>query len=618
MAKGGRKINDQRREVREMRDAETILGIIRERGSKGLPLEDVYRQLFNPALYLQAYGKLYRNKGAMTPGMTEETVDGMSLEKIQTIIEAIKQERYRWMPARRIYIEKKNSIKKRPLGLPVWSDKVLQEVIRVILEAYYEPQFSDRSHGFRPERGCHTALREIYRIWAGTTWFIEGDISAYFDSIDHTVLLTTMRKKIHDNRFIRLIDNLLRAGYLEDWRFNKTLSGTPQGGVVSPILANIYLNELDEFVTSILIPANNRGTIRQRNLAHNRLTAKVSMLRKHGQRKEAQALSRVARATPSVDPDDPSYRRLRYIRYADDFLVGFTGPRAEAEEIKRQIGEYLQATLRLELSEPKTLLTHASTEAAHFLGYDISINRDSRKRGANRKRSFSGQVTLRIPRDVIQAKCKPYTSGGKPIHRIEQLHNDALSIMMQFQTEYRGLVNYYQMATNLRDLNRLKWTMETSMTKTLAHKLKISVAEVYRRFHATIETPQGPQRGLQAVKPRIGKKPLVATWGGIRLIRKVNAPLDDNPPRIWNHRTEVVQRLLADTCELCGSQERTQVHHIRALRDLKRWGRSERPPWVVTMAARQRKTLVVCFNCHYHVIHGHGTAGNVVARRTRI
>jgi len=294
-----------------MRDTETILGIIRERGSKGLPLDDVYRQLFNPALYLKAYGKLYRNKGAMTPGVTEETVDGMSLESIQAIIEAIRKERYRWNPARRIYIEKKNSTKKRPLGLPTWSDKVLQEVIRLMLEAYYEPQFSDLSHGFRPKRGCHTALRKVYRMWTGTTWFIEGDISAYFDSIDHMALLAIMRKKIQDSRFLRLIDNLLRAGYLEDWKFNQTLSGTPQGGVVSPILANIYLNELDQFVTNTLLPANNRGTKRQINMAYHRMTAKISHLRKRGQREEAQTLSQLAKTVPSVDPYDPGYRRLR-------------------------------------------------------------------------------------------------------------------------------------------------------------------------------------------------------------------------------------------------------------------------------------------------------------------
>jgi group II intron reverse transcriptase/maturase len=600
-----------------MRNAETILGIIRERGSKGLPLEDVYRQLFNPELYIVAYGKLYRNKGAMTPGVTEETVDGMSLEKIQAIIDAIKQERYRWNPARRIYIEKKNSTKKRPLGLPVWSDKVLQEVIRLIFEAYYEPQFSDHSHGFRPNRGCHTALREINRKWLGTTWFIEGDISAYFDSIDHSALLAIIREKIHDNRFLRLIDNLLRAGYLEDWRFNQTLSGTPQGGVISPILANIYLNELDQFVTNTLIPANNRGTERQRNKAYNRTTAMVSHLRKHGQRKEAQTLRKLAKAIPSVDPYDPNYRRLKYVRYADDFLVGFTGPRAEAEKIKREIGESLRETLKLELSETKTLLTHASTGTAHFLGYDITVNRDNERRGVGGNRTLSGRPTLLIPRSVVQAKCKPYMAGGKPTHRKERTHDDVLSIIMQFQAEYRGLANYYRMALNLRNLSRLKWIMETSLTKTLAHKLKISVATVYRRFRATIDTPQGPQRGLQAEKPRTGKKPLVATWGGISLARNMLAPINDNPPRVWNKRTEVVERMLAETCELCGSQDRTQVHHIRALRDLRKWGQKEQPSWVQIMASRQRKTLVVCFNCHHHVIHKHGTAGNVAARRTR-
>jgi len=458
-----------------MRNAETILGIIRERGSKGLELDDVYRQLYNPALHLAAYGKIYRNKGAMTPGVTPETVDGMSLEKIQAIIEAIKQERYRWNPARRIYIEKKNSTKKRPLGLPTWSDKVLQEVIRLILEAYYEPQFSDRSHGFRPRRGCHTALREIYYKWHGAIWFIEGDISAYFDSIDHTVLLAILRKKIRDNRFLRLIDNLLKAGYLEEWRYNQTLSGTPQGGVISPLLANIYLNELDQFIENTLTPAYTRGPRRQGNKAYNRLTARVSHLRKQGKRKEAKELSQQAKRMPSIDPQDPNYRRLRYIRYADDFLVGFTGPRSEAEEIKRKIGEFLQETLKLELSETKTLLTQASTESARFLGYDILISGKDASRGRGGNRTLNGQPTLLIPRKVIQEKCTPYTKAGKPIHRTERVHEEAFSIITQYEAEYRGLVNYYRMALNLRDMSRLKWVMETSLTKTLAHKLKIRV-----------------------------------------------------------------------------------------------------------------------------------------------
>jgi group II intron reverse transcriptase/maturase len=243
-----------------MRNAETVLGIIRDRGNRGLPLEAVYRQLFNPELYLCAYGRIARNHGALTPGATAETADGMSLHKIQAIIDQLRNERYRWTPVRRTYIGKRNSVKKRPLGIPTWSDKLLQEVIRLMLEAYYEPQFSPRSHGFRRGHGCHTALRKIKRTWRGTAWFIEGDISQCFDSLDHQVLLAILREKIHDNRFLRLIENLLKAGYLEDWRYGRTLSGAPQGGIVSPILANIYLDRLDKFVETTLLPVHNRGT----------------------------------------------------------------------------------------------------------------------------------------------------------------------------------------------------------------------------------------------------------------------------------------------------------------------------------------------------------------------
>jgi group II intron reverse transcriptase/maturase len=238
-----------------MRDAKTILGIIRERGRKGLPLERLYRCLFNPQLYLIAYGKIYRNDGAMTPGVTPETVDGMRLNKIQTIIEALRYERYRCQPARRVYIAKKGSAKKkRPLGLPSWSDKLLQEVVRMLLDAYYEPQFSGRSHGFRAGRGCHTALQSIYPGWRGTTWFIEGDIAQCFDKLDHLILLDILGEKIHDNRFLRLINGLLQAGYLENWRYHATLSGSPQGGIVSPLLANVYLDRLDKHIEANLLP----------------------------------------------------------------------------------------------------------------------------------------------------------------------------------------------------------------------------------------------------------------------------------------------------------------------------------------------------------------------------
>src|SRR6266478_6673793 len=213
-----------------MQAAEVVLDVLRERGRKGLPLTQLYRQMFNKDLYLLAYGNIYSNKGAMTPGASAETADGMSEGKIEEITELMRHERYRFSPARRVYIPKKNG-RLRPLGLPSWSDKLAGEVVRLLLEAIYEPQFSRWSHGFRRNHGCHTALRDIQNTWTGTTWFIEGDISDCFGSLDHEILLRIPAEKIHDQRFLRLIRNMLKAGYLEDWEYRDSLSGVPQGGL---------------------------------------------------------------------------------------------------------------------------------------------------------------------------------------------------------------------------------------------------------------------------------------------------------------------------------------------------------------------------------------------------
>jgi group II intron reverse transcriptase/maturase len=300
-----------------MRNAETVLGVLRERGRQGLPLERLYRQMFNPQLYLMAYGRIYSNQGAMTPGATTETVDGMSLGKIGRIIDALRHERYRFNPVKRIYIPKKNG-KRRPLGLPSWSDKLIGEVVRLLLEAYYEPQFSGRSHGFRPRRGCHSALSELANTWTGTTWFVEGDISDCFGSLDHTIMLKTLAEKIHDNRFLRLLRYMLQAGYLEDWKWNATLSGAPQGGVASPILSNIYLHRMDTFVETVLIPQYTRGVERVRNPVYRKVQKAFTRARERGDRAQARLLRQQLRSLPSKDPRDPGYRRLRYTRYADD------------------------------------------------------------------------------------------------------------------------------------------------------------------------------------------------------------------------------------------------------------------------------------------------------------
>jgi group II intron reverse transcriptase/maturase len=604
-----------------MQEGRTVLAIISERGKKGLPLERVYRHLFNRDLYLMAYGKIYHNAGALTPGSTPETADDMSLRKIDAIIEAVRYERYRWTPTRRVYIEKKHSTKKRPLSMPTWSDKLLQEVIRLILESYYEPQMSQYSHGFRPGKGCHTALQDIDRTWLGTTWYLEGDIRACFDSLDHQILLDTLAKKIHDGRFLRLIRELLQAGYLEDWKYSATLSGAPQGGIVSPILSNIYLTKLDNYIEDTLIPAHTKGTKRQPNPKYQALLNEAARLRRKGQHQEAKEVRQRAQQLPSVDPEDPEYRRMKYVRYADDWLVGFTGSRAEVEEIKRQIGTFLRDGLKLTLSEEKTLITHARTEAARFLGYHISTMQANTYR-PHGKRYVNGKVELRMPEDVLKQKCERYLKHGKPIHRTELETETAYSIMSRYQSEYRGLVEYYQMANNLNRLGHLRWIMEQSLTKTLAAKLKISVSQVYKRYRTTHIVDGRPYKGLAVLVEREGKQPLIAKWGNIPLRRETRAILNDQPGQVWTGHTELEKRLLADTCELCGSHDRISVHHIRALKDLHQKGRREKPRWMHVMASRRRKTLIVCWSCHMDIQHGRprktAKNGNDVSLESRI
>jgi group II intron reverse transcriptase/maturase len=599
-----------------MQKAETVLDVYRQRGSRGLPVEGIYRQLFNPDLYFRAYGRIYRNDGAMTPGVTGETVDGMSRAKIDAIIADLRAERYRWAPVRRVEIPKRNG-KMRPLGIPTWRDKLLQEVVRSLLDAYYEPQFSDLSHGFRPGRGCHTALTAIADTWAGTKWFIEGDIKGCFDNIDRKVLLSILQEKIHDNRFLRLVDRLLQAGYVKDWKRHPTLSGTPQGGIVSPILSNIYLDQLDQFVEQTLIPESTRGTRRGPNPAY---ASKREEARRHsrdGRAEEAVACRKEMRRLPSVDPNDPDYRRLRYVRYADDFLLGFIGPKEEAEEIKVRLAQFLRDKLKLELSAEKTLISHATEKGARFLGYEVVSQRCDTKmhlvqrKGQPkpyRKRAINSVIALRLPADVVERRCALYMRAGKPIHRAELQEDSDFSIVAAYQSEYRGYVEFYALAQNIGWLNKLRWVMEVSLLKTLAGKYRTTVDKMARHYRAVVQTEEGPRPCLEVRVEREGKPPLVARFGGLPLCRKKTAVLID---RVLTRRrpegVELLACLLANRCEICKSTDHVQVHHVRKLADLNVKGRGKPPTWKRMMAARRRKTLVLCRECHAAVHAGRPT-----------
>lgn len=587
-----------------MRTADTILNIIQDRGYRRLPLDDVYRQMFNPNMYLRSYAKLYKNDGAMTPGITEETVDGMSLDKLDRVIEAIRYERWQWTPVRRIEIPKPKG-GKRPLGMPTWSDKVVQDVIRSILEAYYEPQFSKHSHGFRPKRGCHTALIEIHEQWRGTKWFIEGDIKGCFDNIDHHTLINILRENIQDNRFLRLIEGALKAGYCEEWTYHPSLSGSPQGGIVSPILSNIYLDRLDKFVQDTLIPAYTRGNRKSLNPAYILASTQLRHYRRKGDREGIERQRKEVRKLPSQIPNDPNYKRLRYARYADDFLLGFIGPIAEAEEIKERIATFLGTELKLTLSAEKTLITHAPTGKARFLGYEIGTMASDTKLDRRGHRSINGGIALHIPEDVLQAKRKRYERDGKATHRPEILNDSEYDIIMRYQQEYRGLTNYYELAYNCAQLGRVRWTMETSLLKTLAWKNQSTVMKEQKRLKTVTQTPKGPRTCLRLTIPREKKPPLVATFGGISLRRRKKSAIQDQviiKPYI-NTRSEMVERLLNDTCEVCGAKERVQMHHVRKLKDLNKQGKREMPLWIKIMISRQRKSIPLCKRCHEDIHH---------------
>jgi len=586
-----------------MATAETVMAVYSDRGKRGLPLEGVYRQLYSRELYLRAYGRIHRNNGAMTPGVTAETVDAMSLKKIDGIIDALRREAYRWSPARRTHIPKKDG-KKRPLGLPTWSDKLVQEALRLLLDAYYEPRFSDHAHGFRRGRGCHTALREITQRWRGVKWFIEGDIKGCFDNIDHEVLVETLSENVQDNRLLRLVSNMLKAGYMENWRYGETLSGAPQGGVASPLLSNIYLDKLDRFVEDVLLPIYNRGDRRRNDPEYKAIINAARRAGDRGDHREAARLRKQAQAMPSRDPDDPDFRRLWYVRYADDFLLGFSGPRHEAEEIKQRIGQFLRETMQLELSETKTLITHARDNAARFLGYEVVALHADGKHDQRGQRIINGLVRLKVPIDVIVEQCRRYMRNGKAAHRPERLHDDDFSIVSQYGAEYRGFVQYYLLAFKAHRLQKVHRVMQTSLLGTIANKHKTRIAPIYRRLRTEVDDRGCAQTALVVTRERgEGKKPLVAMFGGISLAWKKHAILSDRPPAIYSSgRSEIVQRLLAQKCEHCGSEAGPfEVHHVRRLADLDWPGRKDRPLWVKRMAARQRKTLVVCNRCHQDI-----------------
>ena len=575
----------------------------------------LYRYLLREDVYMTAYKKLYSNKGAGTRGIDNDTADGFGLEYVHQLIDELKNLTYEPKPVRRTYIPKRNG-KTRPLGIPSFRDKLVQEAIRQILEAIYEPVFNAHSHGFRPNRSCHTALRELSRNFRGTTWFVEGDIKGCFDNIDHTVLLNLLSEKIKDSKFINLIRKFLKAGYMENWRYNKTYSGTPQGGILSPILANIYLHELDQKV-SAMRKAFNAPAERKLTLEYREKDWKVRKLQKQygacsNDTEKADLLKQIHRAkvelrkTPCKDRSD---KKLVYVRYADDFIIGINGSKEDAERIKRELTAFTAEKLKLELSDEKTKITHSS-EVAHFLGYDISVRRCSRTKKSKNgvvKRTLNYVVDLSAPFKKIEKFLfdKGIVIQKKdgtlfPCHRDTLLGTTDLEIVDTFNAETRGICNYYNLASNFTKLTYFVYLMEYSCLKTLAKKHKTHISALKRKYRA------GKSWGIPYKTKTETKRMMIIKYSDLERGKAYeNVGIDTISKR--DHRTDrntLDERLRANKCELCGAEGEGisfEIHHVNKVKDLK-----GKEPWKQAMIAKKRKTLVVCHECHVK-IHYHSS-----------
>ena len=597
-----------------MRSPQTVLETLRKHAQEAqYQYERLYRNLYNPQIYLLAYQNLYANKGSMTAGTDGQTISGMSMKRIEALIQKLRDRTYQPHPARRQYIPKKSGKGLRPLGIPAADDKLVQEVIRMILESIYEPTFKNTSHGFRPNRSCHTALTQIQKTFTGVSWFVEGDIKGCFDNIDHHILVNILRRRIKDEVFIDLIWKLLRAGYLEDWMKHQTYSGTPQGSGVSPLLANIYMNELDRFMEQYQVRFN-KGNKRRFsnayvNANHHYVRTRERYAKKwdtmgEEERKQARItqkeLQAVMLSTPSRDQMDPNYRRILYIRYADDFLIGIIGSRSDAEQIKADVSHFLKQELNLTMSPEKTLITHGH-DKARFLGYDITISKDriAKRTKGGTKRCNNGRVVLLLPKEKWMGKLQEYGAlqirkdpAGKelwmPVARNSLQNKDPIEILTQYNGEIRGIYNYYRMARNVSVLNKFYYVMEYSMYKTIAVKMRCSATKIKRKY------TKDRIFGIE-YETKHGLKRAELYHGGFRKSVPVKADTDTQPDyKIAVRPKEVIARFMTGYCELCCKNERpVLIYQVKRLKDL-----SGNELWEQFMLRKRRKTLIVCEDCY--------------------
>ena len=573
-----------------------------------------YDLMYQKVLYKMAYERLKSKPGNMTHGADQETLDGFSMEWIGKTIEQLKNQSFQFKPVRREYIPKPNG-KKRPLGIPSPRDKIVQEVMKNIIEAIFEPTFSNHSHGFRPKRSCHTALEEVSK-WNGVNWAIEGDIKGFFDNVDHEKLAGMLKNRIKDQRIIDLFWKLVRAGYVEKGRMIDNSLGVPQGGLISPLLSNIYLDLLDKYVEILKIqyetPKGKRTTLVSPQ--YQKMTRELKKLTDQYELNPSTELIREIKALRLLRAKIPSRvgigMRLRYVRYADDWIIGITGSKKVTMEIKNKIGIFLKESLGLDMSEEKTKITYLKQEEAKFLGTLISRIRSKEAKVVNKKTSDNvtklriSQVRPKLKAPIKEILEKLEMKGfikrndrGEmiPSAMNKWINLEHRDILIRYNWVIRGYMNYYSFVDNYSRLGGsvVNFMLVHSCAKTLALKYKLrSRKEVFKKFGKYLT----PADELTQVSAK--KMPLrIEYQDSLAITRKFKINRVNDPMEVLNWGLRTSKGFLESPCWICGAEDNIQMHHLKHIRKMN----ETLAGFSKIMAQINRKQIPVCIKCHQKI-----------------
>jgi group II intron reverse transcriptase/maturase len=557
--------------------------------TKGSKANNLSKILSDPKFLVSCWVRIRSNKGSLTPAF-DGSMDGIKSSWFTETATQIRNGKYQFKVARRKYIPKPNSDKLRTLTMPSSKDKIIQEGIRFLLEIIFEPTFKDNSYGWRPNRGCLTAINDIKMKCKGVSWYIEGDIEQQFPSLNHKFLISILNSKINDQAFIDMVYKYIKVGYGESIKQATPMKvGVIQGGILSPILANIYMQPFDEWVTENLKPNFDKGTKRARNPEY------FKKYRKDGQKVKDKTMR-------SILTKDPDFKRLYYFRYADDFIIGVDGTKEDCKYLRNQIKEFLSNKINLTLNVEKTKITNAQCESAKFLGYIIH------KTPMNKmpiRRDKKGRLSRVVPRPIIDAPIREIVKklierkyvkrNGNPTRNARFINHTLPDIINHYRAVERGILNYYSLANNYSRLaGRVHYLLKYSCVLTIGSKMKLNTKKkVFKKYGKDLNILNEKGKIIACYPTIEYKKPKKVYTKSVKVY-------NTNLVEILDSRLSRGRKDLKGPCIVCGSNTKIEVHHVRSLRK-----RPKKGDFLQDMMSKMnRKQVPLCQKCHADVHAG--------------